>query len=124
MIKNEPILTKQDILDVVQNFMWRTNTPEVLQEMNHSLQHMLYNKTPANPNEVLLKVNSSLIEADNLFTLVVIGGYDLAPNELLPRYGYYESKNAFYEFLENGYHAVVGKTVQDKREEKLDDLLD
>lgn len=125
MTKNEQILTKQDIVNVVQKYMWSKNTPEVLLEMNLSLQNLLRHKTPTNPNEVLIKANSnSLIEADNLFTLVVIGGYDLAPSELLPRYGYYESKNAFYEFLENGYHAVTGKTIQDKREEKLDELLD
>jgi hypothetical protein len=95
--------------------------------INDRLREFFSEYLPGNPNTLKVIIRRNLIEANNLFTLVCIGGYDFCdkeaiPNELFPEYGIWTSLNSYYQFYESGSF-VRAKTIQEKRDEKLDDLL-
>jgi hypothetical protein len=95
--------------------------------INDSLTVFFSEYLPGNPNTLKVIIRRNLIEANNLFTLVCIGGYDFydkeaIPNELFPEYGIWTSSNTYYQFHETGSF-VRPKTIQEKREEKLNNLL-
>ena len=108
-------LSKDDDLDIA------------TQNINDNLSKFFSEYLPGNPNTLKVIIRRNLIEANNLFTLVCIGGYDFfdkeaIPNELFPEYGIWTSAMSYYQFYESGSF-VRAKTIQEKREEKLDDLL-
>lgn len=96
-------------------------------DINDRLTEFFLEYLPDNPNRLKVNIKRSLIEAANLFTLICIGGYDFfdkeqIPNHLFAEEGIWISTNTYYQYYENDSF-IRPKSVQEKRDERLNDLL-